>query len=392
MMVNFHDHGYLLSASAPGLIKNTTDPKDTTNALRSGHTYSIVDVREVYNHKLINIRNLWGGFEWDGAWNRRSTFWTNDIVDKIKPSLEEDDGTFWMSFEDFLSHFAALNVCKTKTAHEIRLKGKFIRVDDSVMSKWFYYTKVEKKTKVQLGMHQFDAKVDRVLPRRKYLDAAFSVMELDNEGTKIHTVQDFVNARDCEVEIVLEPGQYVIIPRTTGIDLKRNPADPSFPVSLMEKGLLSEVFEGSIEDIFYRFDTMISNSIDFAEFKDMFDTMGMPLTKEEYDSDIAGKFCSTSRGVTLKGFKEFWKAKVAEIGEEKVRNALNKLGYDQEFYSYNSRTFIFTAHSDEELELTVGDAVQTNIEESVQELILREKGHMKENKIAQLLMYPRENE
>ena len=34
------------------------------------------------------------------------------------------------------------------------------------------------------------------------------------------------------------------------------------------------MFEGTIEDIYYRYDTMISNSIDFEEFKDFFETIG----------------------------------------------------------------------------------------------------------------------
>ncbi len=89
-----------------------------------------------------------------------------------------------------------------------------------------------------------------------------------------------MNSRDCEHEVVLEPGQYAIIPRTTGIDLKKNPCDESVTTPLMERGKLGEIFEGSIEDIFYRFDTMISNSLDYAEVKDMYDTIGQPLTKE----------------------------------------------------------------------------------------------------------------
>jgi hypothetical protein len=44
------------------------------------------------------------------------------------------------------------------------------------------------------------------------------------EGTAILHSQDMVNGRDCEFETYLEPGQYVILPRTNGIMLKR-PAD-----------------------------------------------------------------------------------------------------------------------------------------------------------------------
>ena len=136
-----------MSASAPGTLQdaNLTHPIDRQNALLSGHTYSIVQVKEAYNHKLINIRNLWGYFQWDGAWSRRSAFWTPDIVSVLKPCLEEDDGTFWMCFDDFIRFFAGINVCKTKEGNELRLKGKFVRMHDEegkasdlVVSKWFY--------------------------------------------------------------------------------------------------------------------------------------------------------------------------------------------------------------------------------------------------------------
>jgi hypothetical protein len=52
----------------------------------------------------------------------------------LKPKLEEDDGTFWMSYDDFIQYFSAVNVNKVKSLNEVRLKGKFVRVtnpDDS---------------------------------------------------------------------------------------------------------------------------------------------------------------------------------------------------------------------------------------------------------------------
>lgn len=116
MMVHFQQEGYLMSCNAPGKIEEKSiHPRDKENALQAGHSYSIVQVREVYSHKLINIRNLWGYFEWDGAWSRKSAFWTPDIKELLNPKLDQDDGTFWMCYEDFLKHFASLNVCKVKS-------------------------------------------------------------------------------------------------------------------------------------------------------------------------------------------------------------------------------------------------------------------------------------
>jgi hypothetical protein len=77
----------------------------------------------------------------------------------LNPKLDEDDGTFWMSYEDFIKYFGSLNVCKTKSCNEIRMKSKFVRLieegkpTDQVLSKWFYYIEVLKKTHLLLGIH-----------------------------------------------------------------------------------------------------------------------------------------------------------------------------------------------------------------------------------------------
>jgi len=51
------------------------------------------------------------------------------MIDLVKPNLSDDnDGSFWMCFQDFIQRFQAVNVCRTKNYEEIRLKGKFLRV------------------------------------------------------------------------------------------------------------------------------------------------------------------------------------------------------------------------------------------------------------------------
>jgi len=37
---------------------------------------------------------------------------------------------------------------------------------------------------------------------------------------------------------------------------------------------MTDIFEGTLEDIYYRLDTMISNSIDYDEFKEFYETVG----------------------------------------------------------------------------------------------------------------------
>lgn len=78
--------------------------------LKSGFAYSIIMVKETQGNKLINLRNPWGSFRWEGDWSPSSPLWTEELKKEINPMLEENDGTFWMGFDDFIRHFRSLNV------------------------------------------------------------------------------------------------------------------------------------------------------------------------------------------------------------------------------------------------------------------------------------------
>jgi hypothetical protein len=41
-----------------------------------------------------------------------------------------------------------------------------------------------------------------------------------------------------------------------------------------DKGEPTDMLQGAIEDVYYIFDTMISNSIDYDEFKEFLETVG----------------------------------------------------------------------------------------------------------------------
>jgi hypothetical protein len=78
--------------------------------------------------------------------------------------------------------------------------------------------------------------------------------------------------------------------------------------------------------------------------------------------------------LTLQGFKDYWRDAVKEQGESEIWNWLAKLGFDKEFYSSLSRSFILTMHSESPITLQVGDTVSTNLEQAATSMILREHG------------------
>ena len=131
-----------------------TEWGDSQKGIVGGHAYSVMEVRELHNVvvgrqttigettriakekadgiteinssntatserlRLLRVRNPWGRKEWSGEWGTGSEVWTRKLGNELG-HVRVDDGTFWMSFSDFQSRFAQVDVCK---AH----KGWFV--------------------------------------------------------------------------------------------------------------------------------------------------------------------------------------------------------------------------------------------------------------------------
>lgn len=83
------------------------------NGLIMGHAYTITGVHKDGKLKLIRCRNPWGNEEeWKGAWADGSKEWST-VSKALKDKLlkKEDDGEFWMSYEDFLKHWSNVEIC-----------------------------------------------------------------------------------------------------------------------------------------------------------------------------------------------------------------------------------------------------------------------------------------
>jgi hypothetical protein len=91
--------------------------------LISNHAYTVIDVAEVSDVKgkktrLMKIRNPWGSHEWGGDWSDKSTKWTPELK-KLLNVVDEDDGTFWMSYEDFCRFYTSTHICMLKNGWDI---------------------------------------------------------------------------------------------------------------------------------------------------------------------------------------------------------------------------------------------------------------------------------
>lgn len=108
-LLHFNQEGFLLGAGSP----SGSDAHISSSGIVQGHAYSILQIREVDGHKLVQIRNPWANeVEWNGPWSDSSQEWTERIKHKLKHVPQSKNGVFWMSWQDFQIHFRSIFVCR----------------------------------------------------------------------------------------------------------------------------------------------------------------------------------------------------------------------------------------------------------------------------------------
>ena len=272
----FEDEGYLLSVSTPGEDRWTDQgwvEDEENNGLAPGHAYTIVSMKDARNNKIICLRNPWGNFEWKGDWSEKSPLWTDEVKQIVQPNLSGDDGTWWMSFDDVIKNFYCLNVCKVRNWDEVRIKGKFIKIqeiDDPdieiTLSKWYYSIEIPEKTRVVVSLHQEDERVAGVALNRPYLDISVAVLKrLQNNNVELIDFVDFKFERQVHLELDLDPGSYIILPRTTGCALKKMGEVTSGAVPLADRmGQMTDSLKSVVVDIFRKFDMLLNRELGFV--------------------------------------------------------------------------------------------------------------------------------
>jgi hypothetical protein len=127
MLMERRRNGDLLGAGS--LSGSDTDKTD--KGVVKGHAYSILDVRELEGHRLLQMRNPWGSGEWKGRWSDNSGEWTPRYK-KILGWEDADDGKFWISFEDFVRNYRTVYVCQMVANQEHSVQsGSWSKTDNT---------------------------------------------------------------------------------------------------------------------------------------------------------------------------------------------------------------------------------------------------------------------
>ncbi|CAG8568701.1 7043_t:CDS:2 [Ambispora leptoticha] len=188
---------------------------DKALGLVGGHAYSVIRAVNLENFRLLEIRNPWGQFEWKGRWKDHGAEWKPEYLKILNYSFE-DDGSFFMEYDDFLKHFQAVDECE------------FYRDQWRVYSHWIKWTdKAENNPKFTVELKDPENELKIVLqqpdPRysgKNYNKIGFNLkFNLIDTKTKmaISSPQEYYWKRATNLSITLPAGIYQIIPDPTKV-------------------------------------------------------------------------------------------------------------------------------------------------------------------------------
>lgn len=202
------------------------------------HAYSVLNVKEINGNQLIQLRNPWGRYTWTGDWSDNSSKWTPDMRKicgvNAKASKtgkysngshnqndnhlynhsnrrHNDQGVFWMSFNDFVQYFCSIDICKTRLDwYENRMTGYFNPEGTREMQA--YHLVVFETSEIDIGLFHKTIKNRR---ENSDLDLCFVVLRSNGQRNSVgkfmfsskHSVRKFIGC-----ENIFEPGEYIIVP------------------------------------------------------------------------------------------------------------------------------------------------------------------------------------
>ena len=179
--------------------------------LVSGHAYTIIKVIEVKTNsgkqKLINLRNPWGHKEWIGDWCDSSIKWTSDIRNQCQNFYIKDDGTFWMSFDDFCELFIIGGICHLYQNYHY----SYFHVFKESSIKGAFLSKLiinDDNTHCFLMVHQKNPRV--VLRDGTYQKPVLCYLMLVNNNFE-YISSSFGQEKNIKIEITLNKGIYYMV-------------------------------------------------------------------------------------------------------------------------------------------------------------------------------------
>ena len=176
-----------------------------------GHAYTVLGVKEVNTltgkQKLVNLRNPWDIGEWSGAWSDSSKKWTEDLKNQCGNYEDKDDGSFWMSFEDFCKYYIIAGICHLYQDYNYST----LHVYKASSAKGAFLSKIiidDNNTHCFLTIHQKNPRV--ILRDGKYQKTVLMYLMLIDSDYKYISCK-YTSEQNQTLQITLNKGTYYLI-------------------------------------------------------------------------------------------------------------------------------------------------------------------------------------
>ena len=198
--------GYIMTAGTSGDTYNL-DLED--NGLVPGHAYTIVKVKEFKtsygNVRLVNMRNPWGNKEWSGEWCDSSSRW--NLVSEGRPQFKKNEGTFWMSIEDFCKYYVVSGISHFHTNYLYT----YLHVPKKITQQGPTLTKLvvqNDNTHAYISLHQKNPRI--ILKNGTYQKTVICYLMLVDENYRYIKANSGADRSIC-IEVNLKKGNYYLI-------------------------------------------------------------------------------------------------------------------------------------------------------------------------------------
>ncbi|KAF3131535.1 hypothetical protein TWF569_011159 [Orbilia oligospora] len=182
----------------------------------AGHAYSVLKAREVDGHRFVLVRNPWGKSEWKGAWSDGSKEWTPYWIQQLDHKFG-DDGSFWMSYRDFLRTFSVLERTRLfDSSWSVASAWVSEHVEwENAYSKNCFQINLPEASKVVIVLQQLDTRYFKGLEGEYDFRLHFRIHRPENPEYLVRSRANCDMWRSVSCEVELEAGVWDIAYKIT---------------------------------------------------------------------------------------------------------------------------------------------------------------------------------
>mmetsp|Transcript_6303 Transcript_6303/g.10929 ORF Transcript_6303/g.10929 Transcript_6303/m.10929 type:complete len:741 (-) Transcript_6303:24-2246(-) len=292
---------------------------------------------------MIQLFNPWSKTNWSGDWNPDSPLWTSEAKAALWSESDNAGLTFWMKLQDYFENFTETCIT-TERLEQSHSRIFFTRRGDKVEPDCVFKVSIP-QTQVLCFYLSQECPTNET---SKYIrpTSAIGFEVKDDSFESIGTVTSTFS-QDCHVISEFPAGKYILIPRLDAeCFVPRFNLPSEFPL-LSKDGVMHPFFLSTVIDIFAKYKAEDSEVLDFPSFLTISARLGLDISEAEFNSDYLARFSSTPQGLTREGLLDFFKHSVHTRGDSCVRQWIVSLGYEQSFFSSESRVCRFSIFTEQ---------------------------------------------